>query len=542
MGFHFPLMPRIFMAVRQEDRHPIVDILRQTPELPPTCQWALFLRNHDELTLEMVTDEERDYMYQAYAADPHDAAERRHPPAAGAAHGEQPAPRRAAERAALHAARHAGHLLRRRDRDGRQHLSRRPQRRSHPHAVERRQERRLLAGGSGAAVRAADHGSGLRVPVDQCRGAGALSVLAAELDEAPDWRFASSIRCWPRRPRVLSRARTAKCSPTCGATRTKRSWSWPTCPRRRSRSRWSFGHSPGLVPVEMLGQTEFPRIGEPPYLLTLGPLWLPAVPAEQSVARSAARAVTPEPVAESVDARPALLAGVHGTRCSTAPCAGTRARRARRIPRSASAGRRLARELAAARFVDWGVLRAGTHPVFLTIVEAERADGRRERYLLPLATVVGAEAERIARDAPRPVLARITGARKGLLVDAVADDRACELLLEALGDEPRSRGAAWHDSRGSHRRLAARRSCGPASDPPRAPGPAEQLRFVRLAQALEAPAPPRGRAQSRDRNRALPDPRRFHAGTATRRVDGVRAGDGRARRARRASWPRAQRG
>jgi maltose alpha-D-glucosyltransferase / alpha-amylase len=70
MGFHFPLMPRIFMAVRQEDRHPIADILRQTPELPPSCQWALFLRNHDELTLEMVTDEERDYMYDAYAADP----------------------------------------------------------------------------------------------------------------------------------------------------------------------------------------------------------------------------------------------------------------------------------------------------------------------------------------------------------------------------------------------------------------------------------------------------------------------------------------
>ena len=70
MAFHFPLMPRMFMAVRQEDRHPIVEILRQTPEIPENCQWAMFLRNHDELTLEMVTDEERDYMYQAYAADP----------------------------------------------------------------------------------------------------------------------------------------------------------------------------------------------------------------------------------------------------------------------------------------------------------------------------------------------------------------------------------------------------------------------------------------------------------------------------------------
>jgi maltose alpha-D-glucosyltransferase/alpha-amylase len=69
MNFHFPLMPRLFMAVEQEDRSPIVDILDQTPLLPPACQWATFLRNHDELTLEMVTDEERDYMYRTYAVD-----------------------------------------------------------------------------------------------------------------------------------------------------------------------------------------------------------------------------------------------------------------------------------------------------------------------------------------------------------------------------------------------------------------------------------------------------------------------------------------
>jgi maltose alpha-D-glucosyltransferase/alpha-amylase len=69
MAFHFPLMPRMFMALRMEDRYPIVDILSQTPAIPDTCQWALFLRNHDELTLEMVTDEERDYMYRVYAQD-----------------------------------------------------------------------------------------------------------------------------------------------------------------------------------------------------------------------------------------------------------------------------------------------------------------------------------------------------------------------------------------------------------------------------------------------------------------------------------------
>ena len=70
MAYHFPLMPRIYMAIAQEDRFPISDILRQTPDIPANCQWALFLRNHDELTLEMVTDVERDYLWSTYATDP----------------------------------------------------------------------------------------------------------------------------------------------------------------------------------------------------------------------------------------------------------------------------------------------------------------------------------------------------------------------------------------------------------------------------------------------------------------------------------------
>jgi maltose alpha-D-glucosyltransferase/alpha-amylase len=70
MCFHFPLMPRMFMAIRKEQRHPITEILAHTPEIPESCQWGIFLRNHDELTLEMVTDEDRDYMYSEYATDP----------------------------------------------------------------------------------------------------------------------------------------------------------------------------------------------------------------------------------------------------------------------------------------------------------------------------------------------------------------------------------------------------------------------------------------------------------------------------------------
>src|SRR5437660_9232503 len=70
MAYHVPLMPRIYMAIAQEDRFPITDIMRQTPDIPSNCQWAMFLRNHDELTLEMVTDSERDYLWSTYASDP----------------------------------------------------------------------------------------------------------------------------------------------------------------------------------------------------------------------------------------------------------------------------------------------------------------------------------------------------------------------------------------------------------------------------------------------------------------------------------------
>jgi maltose alpha-D-glucosyltransferase / alpha-amylase len=86
MAFHFPLMPRMFMALRLEDRKPLVEIVERTPPIPDTCQWGIFLRNHDELTLEMVTDEERDYMYASTRAT-RGAHQPRHPPPPG------PAPR-----------------------------------------------------------------------------------------------------------------------------------------------------------------------------------------------------------------------------------------------------------------------------------------------------------------------------------------------------------------------------------------------------------------------------------------------------------------
>ncbi len=156
-AFHFPVMPRLFMALHMEDRFPIVDILQQTPPIPPDCQWLIFLRNHDELTLEMVTDEERDYMYRAYARDRHArinlGIRRRLAPLLGNS-------RRKIElmnALLVFASRHAGDLLRRRDRDGRQHLSWRSRRRAHADAMEPGSQCRLLHGQSAAIVFAADH-------------------------------------------------------------------------------------------------------------------------------------------------------------------------------------------------------------------------------------------------------------------------------------------------------------------------------------------------------------------------------------------------
>ena len=91
MAFHFPLMPRMYMAIAQEDRHPLVEIMQQTPDIPDICQWAIFLRNHDELTLEMVTEPGARLHVPHVRRRPAGAHQPRHPPAPRAADGERPA-------------------------------------------------------------------------------------------------------------------------------------------------------------------------------------------------------------------------------------------------------------------------------------------------------------------------------------------------------------------------------------------------------------------------------------------------------------------
>ena len=205
MAFHFPLMPRMFMAVRQEDRHPIVEILRQTPEIPDNCQWAMFLRNHDELTLEMVTDEERDYMYQAYAADPqmriNVGIRRRLAPLL------ENSRRRIELLNGLLFSMPGTPIIYYGDELGMGdniYLGDRNGVRT-PMQWTGDRNAGLLARRSGPPLRAADHGPGLRLPGDQRRGAGAVAVLAAELDEADDRPAAPVQGVRPRLDRVPAR-------------------------------------------------------------------------------------------------------------------------------------------------------------------------------------------------------------------------------------------------------------------------------------------------------------------------------------------------
>ncbi len=236
MAYHFPLMPRMYMAIAQEDRHPIIEIMQQTPDIPDGCQWAIFLRNHDELTLEMVTSKERDYMYQMYAADPRariNLGIRR-----------RLAPLLENDRGRIKLMNSLllsmpgspilyygdeigmGDNIYLGDRDGvRTPMQWRPG-----------PQRRLLARRPAAPVPAADHGPDLRLRGGQRRGAGARPVVAAQLDAAHA-RRAQGGQAFGRGTLDVPASRaTARSSPICASTATRPSCASPTSRARRSRS------------------------------------------------------------------------------------------------------------------------------------------------------------------------------------------------------------------------------------------------------------------------------------------------------------------
>jgi maltose alpha-D-glucosyltransferase/alpha-amylase len=194
----------------------------------------------------------------------------------------------------------------------------------------------------------------------------------------------------------------------------------------------------GLIPVEMLGLTEFPRIGERPYFLTLGTYGFYWFRLQQAAPAVAAR-IAPE-LATDVPAAPALLVGAAWDTLLEGNVR-TLIERDMLVPflqRQRWFGGK-ARRVRGARFVDWGLLRKGPQPLFLTLLEVEYEDGGRETYFLPLAVCAPAEARGLEERAPHAILANITGARKGTLFDAWLDDHFALTVLEAIGADEQLR-------------------------------------------------------------------------------------------------------
>jgi maltose alpha-D-glucosyltransferase/alpha-amylase len=433
MAFHFPLMPRMFMAIQQEDRHAITEILNQTPDIPETCQWALFLRNHDELTLEMVTDEERDYMYSVYAADPQMrlnlGIRRRLAPLL------ENSRRRIELMTSLLFAFPGTPIIYYGDEIGMG---------DNIYLGDRNGVRTPMQwnGDRNAGFSRADPAR-LYAPLimDPVYGYQSINVEAQE-------RYPFSLLTWMKRlialrkqHRVLGRGALEIIYPPnrkvlAFLRRDEHETILIVANLSRSVQPVELDLRPlaGLIPIEMWGMTEFPRISEAPYFLTLGPYATYWFSFQHDPPQMAPRATsTPDQRTATLEALPALLAGVEWQNVLDG---GTRAILERQALAAFLQRQRWfaskARSIRRARFADWVRIRGGPEPAFLSVVSVEYADGWKDSYVLPLALLSGATAERVLDQAPGMVLARITGARKGAIADGMFDGGTCERLLSIV--------------------------------------------------------------------------------------------------------------
>ncbi len=435
MAFHFPLMPRMFMALRQEDRHPITEILRQTPEIPENCQWAMFLRNHDELTLEMVTDEERDYMYQAYAADPqmriNVGIRRRLAPLM------ENSRRRMELMNSLLFSMPGTPIVYYGDEIGMG---------DNIYLGDRNGVRTPMqwTGDRNGGFSRADPARLFAPPImDPVYGYQAINVEAQERAPFSLLNWMKRMIALRRQLRVFGRGSIE----FLGAQNRKiiayvrrHEDDIVLCVANLSRTvqpvELDLSRFQGMTPVEMLGLTEFPRIGELPYFLTLSPYSFYWFRLQQAPSSLTARIAPETPTA--VPQAPALLVGAAWDTMLEGNVR-TLIERDLLVPflqRQRWFGGK-ARGTRGARFVDWGVLQRGPQPLFLTLIEVEYDDGAREQYFLPLTICRSAEAQGVEERVPHAVLARITGARKGALFDAWLDDRFARSLYETIeGEQP----------------------------------------------------------------------------------------------------------
>ena len=449
MAFHFPLMPRIFMALRQEDRLPITDIIAQTPDIPETCQWGLFLRNHDELTLEMVTNDERDYMYIAYSADP------------------------------------------------RMRINLGIRRRLAPLVDNNRRRIELLNSlllsfpgspilyygdeiGMGDNIYLGDR-NGVRTPMqwNGDRNAGFSTATPARLYSPlimdSVWGYEainveaqqgdpSSLLNWMRNMLALRKLFTVfgrggiefldpsnrKILAYLRHYQDQQVLCVANLSRFAQPADLDLSELEGMTPVEMLGYVEFPPIEHRPYRLTLAPysfLWL-------ELQRRAAPSEVTIDLTEEVPLRAeggwgSMFDGVNCERLETV-----------NFPKYLPKQRWFAgksRHIKSTRIIDWSAF--DTVSSALVLVEVHFDKGLHEVYLLPLAMSFAEAADELRRDAPNAIVSSIVSERgSGLLYDGVFDDKTCAELLSLIengcelhGGSGRIRGvrgSAFGDVRG----------------------------------------------------------------------------------------------
>ncbi len=421
MAFHFPVMPRIFVALRQEDRLPITDIMAQTPAIPDTCQWGLFLRNHDELTLEMVTKDERDYMYLAYSAD------------------------------------------------ARMRLNLGIRRRLAPLMDNSRRRIELLNSllfslpgtpilyygdeiGMGDNIYLGDR-NGVRTPMqwNGDRNAGFSRSIPAKLYSPvimdPVWGYEavnveaqqsdhSSLLSWMRNMialrklfRVFGRGTLEFLSPSNRKVLAYlRHYDDEQVLCLANLSRFAqpvdldLSGLEGMIPVEMLGYVEFPPIEKTPYRFTLSPyafLWLELHAKPQAEAPVAGAELAPL----SADTWESLLEGAGRERFESVVLP-------EYLPKQRWFGAK-ARPIRTARILDWARVSDATPA--LVLVEVEYEHGDPDTYLLTLGKSFGEEADKLRQAAPNSILSAIvTREGTGILRDGMLDDAACSALLNLI--------------------------------------------------------------------------------------------------------------
>src|SRR5262245_57588916 len=438
MNFHFPIMPRLFMAIHMEDRFPILDILAQTPQIPENCQWAMFLRNHDELTLEMVTDEERDYMYRAYAIDP------------------------------------------------RARVNLGIRRRLAPLMGNRRRRIELMKGllfslpgtpilyygdeiGMGDNIYLGDRNS-VRTPMQWSgdRNAGFSRCnpqrlfLPVIID--PEYHYEAinveaqqnnpnSLLWWTKRLIALRRRFQAFGRGTLQFLHPEtrkilaflRRYADECILVVANLSRFvqyvelDLSAFEGSVPTELFGQNPFPPIGKLPYLLTIGPhsfYWFSlSVPA-------GLRRGTDAEIVLNEDVVPQITLSRDWTELFGPPgdeqledvlpeyvlhrrWFGGKARRLKSVT---------LKEVCPLTFRRGGEGGPETR-AYLTLIGAEFVEGATETYVLPLAFAAGEQAAQVREQMPHAVIARCTGPKdsEGMLFDALADPAFSEAILRAIG-------------------------------------------------------------------------------------------------------------